>query len=31
MALDWMEIKAHQDVVDSILAPLEEECEWKGP
>lgn len=31
MALDWMETKAHQEGVDSSLAPLDEEWEWKGP
>ncbi|KAI9571669.1 kinase-like domain-containing protein [Boletus coccyginus] len=31
MALDWMETKAYQEGVDSSLASLEEEWEWKGP
>jgi hypothetical protein len=31
MALDWMKTKADQEGVDSSLAPLDEEWEWKGP
>ena len=31
MALGWMETKSHQEGVDTSLAPLEEEWEWKGP
>lgn len=30
-ALSWMEVKAQQEHVDTSLAPLQEEWEWKWP